>query len=362
MKKITCFTSNLSGGGDEHQLVLLSNFLAEKGYDVTIVTYNNIPDHYILDNRIKRVKLDVDGKPNLLKQWVISRYFGKLKTDCIISFRADPNFILLIPMLFTREPKIIVSERNTTITPSRRESINYNYLYNRANYIVPNSYTQENFLRKLGKKWADRVITITNYTDVNEYTPKGIPDNDDCILIGIFSRIFPQKNYERFCEMLSLLKQQTIRKFKVIWYGDKKEGEFLKGSLHIHKLIEQYDIGDVIEVREAVNNVSGLMGQFHAMCLPSLYEGFSNAISEYICSGKVVLCSDVSDNHIMVHNGENGLLFDPKDISSMCSAFLNFFELSDEQIKEMGHRSRLIAETLFNRDRFVNSYIDLIEK
>ena len=84
MKKITCFTSNLSGGGAEHQLVQLSNFLAEVGYEITIVTYNNIPDHYVLDNRIKRVQLNVDGKPNFLKQWIISRYFWGLKTDCIV--------------------------------------------------------------------------------------------------------------------------------------------------------------------------------------------------------------------------------------------------------------------------------------
>jgi len=38
MKRITCFTSNLTGGGAEHQLTILSNLLAEKGYDVTIVT------------------------------------------------------------------------------------------------------------------------------------------------------------------------------------------------------------------------------------------------------------------------------------------------------------------------------------
>lgn len=361
MKKITCFTSNLSGGGAEHQLVQLSNFLAEVGYEITIVTYNNIPDHYVLDNRIKRVQLNVDGKPNFLKQWIISRYFWGLKTDCIISFRADPNFILLIPMFFTRKPKIIVSERNTTITPTKREAINYNYLYNRASYIVPNSYTQEFFLRSLKKKWADRIVTITNYTDINEYTPKGTPSDYETLMIGVFSRIFPQKNYARFCEMLSRLKQQTKRKFKVIWYGDKKEGEFAKGSMHIHRLIEQYDITDVIEVKTAVTNVASLMGQFHVMCLPSLYEGFSNAISEYICCGKLVLCSDVSDNHVMVHEGKNGFLFDPNRVDSMCDAFLRLFSLSAEQIVEMGKQSRIIAEDLFDKKKFINSYINLIE-
>ena len=71
MKRITCFTSNLTGGGAEHQLTILSNLLAEKGYDVTIVTYNNIPDHYVLDKRIKRILLNVDGKNNIIKQLII---------------------------------------------------------------------------------------------------------------------------------------------------------------------------------------------------------------------------------------------------------------------------------------------------
>ena len=64
----------------------------------------------------------------------------------------------------------------------------------------------------------------------------------------------------------------------------------------------------------------------------------------------------------MVHSGENGYLFDPMDISSMCRAFLNFFELNDVQMKDMGNKSRYIAETLFDKNRFVNSYIRLIEK
>ena len=46
MKRITCFTESLGGGGAEHQMVILAGFLAEDGYDVTLVTYASIPDHY----------------------------------------------------------------------------------------------------------------------------------------------------------------------------------------------------------------------------------------------------------------------------------------------------------------------------
>lgn len=361
MKKIICFTSNLSGGGAEHQMSILANLLVERNYDVTIVTYNTLPDHYILDSRIKRVRLDVDGKGGIVKQLIISRYILSAKADCVISFRSTPNFILLWPLLFRPFLKVIVSERNVTLKPNTRERINYNFLYHRANYIVPNSHTQNHYLKKLDKAWKDRVVTITNYTDLNEFVPVECKISDEVIQIGIFARIFPQKNYERFCEMLSLLKQRTKRKFMVHWYGDKREGKHFLGSNHIHKLIEELQISDVLQVHEAVKNVSHMMCDFHAMCLPSLFEGFSNSISEYICCGKVVLCSDVSDNSTMVREGINGFLFNPYDVESMCLAFERFFSLSCSQITEMEQNSRNIAEELFDKERFIQSYISLIE-
>lgn len=99
MKRITCFTSNLTGGGAEHQLTILSNLLAEKGYDVTIVTYNNIPDHYVLDKRIKRILLNVDGKNNIIKQLIISKFFLHIRLIvssviglCQISYCCSPFY------------------------------------------------------------------------------------------------------------------------------------------------------------------------------------------------------------------------------------------------------------------------------
>lgn len=361
MKKITCFTANLTSGGAEHQMVILANLLVDRGYDVTIVTYNDLPDHYAPDIRVKRIRLNLKGN-GLVKQWKACKFFWRLHTDCIISYRSTPNFIMLLPMILKSGPKIIAGERNTTIVPNEREKVNYRLLYRRAAYIVPNSFTQASYLSSLGKSWGKRVIPIINYTDVEEFTPKPSPDDVDVIKIGVFSRIFPQKNYERFCQMLYVLKQRTDRRFKVYWYGDRHEGEYLVGSQHIRQLISKYDIEDVIEVKQAIKNVAERMADFHVMCLPSLFEGFSNSLSEYICCGKPVLCSDVSDNSTMVHDAENGFLFNPQDVESMCSAFLRFFDLPKEKIVEMGHKSRMIAEELFDKEKFIQSYINLIEE
>ena len=63
----------------------------------------------------------------------------------------------------------------------------------------------------------------------------------------------------------------------------------------------------------------------------------------------------------MVHDGVNGFLFAPTDVNSMCDAFCKFFQLTQNQIIEMGVNSRQIAETLFDKDNFINSYVRLIE-
>ena len=142
------------------------------------------------------MSLNVDGKSNIVKQLIIAKFFLTHKADCIISYRSVPNFILLLPLYFTKTPKIIVSERNTTIVPNFREKINYNILYKRANHIVPNSHTQAKYLLSLNKVWKDRITTITNYTDIDKFSIKSIPDSTDIIKIGVFARIFPQKNYD----------------------------------------------------------------------------------------------------------------------------------------------------------------------
>ena len=360
MKHITCFTANLGRGGAEHQIVLLSNLLAERGYDVTLVTYNTIPDEFELHPYIRRIRLDVEG--NLIKkELIISRFFLRHETDCIISYRSTPNFIMLLAMVLRKKPKIICSERNTTIIPNIKEKINYNYLYKRAAYIVPNSYSQARYLKGLGKSWSDRIVPITNYTELDKYVPAPNPPLEDVMLFGVIARIFPQKNYERFCQMLAVLKKNAKRPFKVIWYGDRQDGDHSKGSTHIRQLINELDIDDVIEVRPAILDVVEAMSQFHVMCLPSLYEGFSNSLSEYICCGKPVVCSAVSDNSLMVHEGENGYLFDPTRIDSMSDAFQRILAASQEDLDEMGKSSRRIAEELFDQEAFVDKYIALIE-
>ncbi len=371
MKRVTCFTESLGGGGAEHQMVILAGMLADKGYDVSLVTYATLPDHYSTPLGVKRV--DIGGtriKGRKLKATVkllkCFHYFLWAKTDCIVAYRQCANLRVLPPMFFRSRKKVrvICSDRNTSLFVSFKHKILLNYLYKRADYIVPNSKTETEFIAQHKPQLVPKLQTIHNFTDLQQFAVSSMPEKLDIIKVAIFSRYSSQKNPVGFAKAMKELKRRTSQQFEVHWYGAQMgaNGGYDNDYLIAKQAVNDYGIVDVVKLIPAVKNPAALMGDYHVVCLPSRYEGFSNSVAEGICSGKPMLVSDVSDNSVMVHEGENGFLFDPNDTDSICNAFLHFFSLSYDEILRMAVKSRDIAESLFDKDFFIKQYMELIEK
>lgn len=363
-KDVICFTESLAGGGAEHQIILLAGMLKEKGYNVTMATYADVPDHYDLPEGVDRVVI-APHKKQFLKFLAVFKYFLNTKADCVISYRKMCNIRALIPLFFRRIPiKMICSERNfTTGKPDFSRRLMTKVLYKKANYIVPNSTSQTEYMKKENPKNASKLRTIYNYTDLEHFCMSPIPVNQDSVRIVVFGRYSKQKNPIRFAEAIASLKEKVGCCFEVDWYGSQSGTNqgFNDEYLQVKECVERLKVGNVLHLKPAVKDPSLLMGNYHAACLPSLYEGFSNSIAEAISSGKPMLVSDVSDNSVMVHDGVNGFLFNPTNIDSICNAFSRFLSLTMEERQKMSMESRRIAEELFDKDLFVQQYIDLIE-
>ena len=370
MKRITCFTESLCGGGAEHQMVILAGLLAEKGYDVTLVTYASIPDHYEIPQGVRRIDIGatrVRGKALVAFMKILKcfHYFLFLNTDCIIAYRQCAN-LRVLPPLFIRSKKkikVICSDRNVSTRLRFRHKLLLNWLYRRADFIVPNSKTQLDFIVSHKPQLQPKLHNIHNYTDLQQFKISDIPADLSIIKIAIFARYSAQKNPIGLAKAIYELKKRTSHPFEVHWYGAQRDekGDYNNEYLNIKKTAEELGIEDVLLLYPAVKNPASLMGNYHAACLASIYEGFSNSIAEGICCGKPMLVSDVSDNSQMVYDGENGFLFDPKQTDSIVESFMKFFHLSHEEMCRMGQRSREIAEDLFDKKHFIQQYVDLIE-
>ena len=362
VKNITCFIASLSSGGAEHQLVELARLLCCKGYVVKIVTFADEADHYDVSASIQRVRL-AEGKSKLKKVLTIFFYFLFLKTDCVISYGQRDNVFCLLSLLFRPRVKVIAGERSFTAgKPSIYEKLLISFLYYRAAYIVPNSFSQKKYILTKKPNWKNKVQTIINYTNLEKYAACYLPKNE-ILHIGIFARYTKGKNYDRFALMVKNLREKTSISFKIDWYGNKnyKNNDLNPEYIKFEKLLKEYGIEDVLHLNNHIKNVIEIIPQFDVICLPTLWEGFSTSIAEGICCGMPMLVSNVSDNGVMVHDGVNGFLFDPTNVDDMCSAFLRFFALTAEERKQMGIESRKIAESLFAGEQFIDSYINLIE-
>lgn len=362
MKHISFFITSLSSGGAEHQLVQLAEYLLEKRYEVDVVTFADMSDHYKTSEKVSRVRI-AEGKNKLIKLLAIYWYFLNVRTDVVISFGQRASLLCLGPLFFRSKIKVICGERNFTVgEPSKSERMLWGGLYKRANWIVPNSYSQGRYMFSRYKKLESKIVTIINYTDINKYQFSDYPSHSP-LNVSLFCRYNKQKNYEIFAKAVKLFYEKHGGKMHFDWYGDThiKDKTFNPDYLKFVELLKQFDLEEVVTLHGKTDQVAQIMKESDAICLPSIFEGFSNTLSEAICCGKIVLASDVSDNSVMVHDGENGFLFNPYDIEDMVRAFERLLELPSDERKSMAQNSRSIAESIFNRKVFVDKYIELIE-
>ncbi len=363
MKQIVFFDACLTRGGAERQASLLMNMLIEKGYLVTLTTFEDSEDCYPLSDKIVRKRLALN-KPRLVKMLSIFHYLLHVKADVVFAFSQRLSVLAIPPLLFRPKVKLISGERNCTVVQKIWEKILIKTrIYKRSDFIVSNSYAQVRYLKNEMPSISSKLRTITNYTDLSKYAFHPMPNNEH-LQIGLFCRYEWQKNFHGLVEAVHRLELtgNTVN-YHIDWYGRKS---FSNPKLQTYfqegvDLIKKYDLEDRFTLHDNTDRVADLIPQYDVLCLPSFHEGFSNSLSEYICCGRPVLCSDVSDNSIMVHDGENGFIFNPNNIDDITNAFIKFFALNKAQRVRMGERSREIAEKLFDANRFINDYIEIIE-
>lgn len=84
------------------------------------------------------------------------------------------------------------------------------------------------------------------------------------------------------------------------------------------------------------------LGSWYQACevfvFPTLEDNWGNVITEAITFGKAVLCSKYAGTHELVHHGENGFIFEPRDIEELAQLMLTLIE-SPELVEKFGRKS-----------------------
>lgn len=357
MKKIACFTDSLGSGGAQRQLVGLACLLKEQGYDVEVILYHDLPFYkHILDSSGIKNFVIASGCKLPIRLWKLLNFFRNNKYDVVIAYQAMPSLIACILRLFLKWDKLIVSERNTTQNLEFRERLKF-LLYRMADYIVPNSYSQQNFIIEHYPHLESKVKTITNFVDVEKFCPCSEKNINPFPIVLSVARIMRQKNVLNYIMAVKRVKDKGY-KFRVKWVGANLQDEYYRECC---RLIEELRIDDVFEFHNATTTIVNEYRNAEIFCLPSIYEGFPNVICEAMACGLPVICGDVCDNAHIVSDNENGILFNPYNVESIANAVEKALLFDSTQYHNFAINNRAKAIKRFTSKQFIGSYVKLID-
>lgn len=363
MKNILLFIDNLGAGGAQRQFVGLASLLQEKGYHVKVVTYYDQP-FYLPILQQHNIPYECFHIHSYLSIFHLMKSILRFQADVLISYQTDPNILACICRWFIKI-KLIVSERNTNTTTTTKDKITF-WLYRWANYVVPNSYSQGEYIAKEFTCLRSKIRVISNFVDINHFSCTLTQRNIHTPLkILVVASVKPSKNTKLFIEALNKVIEKGYR-LQVEWYGiNSKENELPEYNRYVQEcidLVKKLQLTQYIRLLPKTFDIREKYMEADVFCLPSLFEGTPNVICEAMACQLPILCSDVCDNSRFVIKGVNGLLFIPTNVDDISETIIKFIQLSDVEKYKMGKESRRRAEQVCSMTDFIRKYVELIEK
>lgn len=358
MKRVLCLIDSFGPGGAQRQMVGLASFLKERGYDVITACY--------YDNRFFVGKLLSDGVPYVFikkargvffRIWYVARFICRIKPDVLISYLETPSVCACIAHFFIHRFRLIVSERNTTQHTGLKEIIRFT-LFRMADYVVPNAFTQADYIRNRFPVLTNKIVTIPNFVDLQHFTPLNRRKRREVPEILVAATIWGSKNTLGFVDAVALLKERGYN-FHISWYG--KDITHLDYFSQCQEKINRLGVEGFLEMKEKTANIKEKYQAADFFCLPSFYEGTPNVICEAMACGLPIACSDICDNSRYVEEEVNGFLFDPHNVSSIADAIEHLLLLDESEYLAFCQNSRSRAEEKMSKEVFVQSYIALID-
>ena len=359
--RIALLIDHLGAGGAQRQITGLAAMLKERGVDVTIYTYFPISFY---DTQLQQSGVDcklIEGADNHRKRFFrLRKTLLSARPDVVVAYLDTPCILACLVRYFGGKFKLIVSERNTTQAFTLKERVKF-WLYRKADYIVPNSYAQGEWVKRFFPAYKEKTVVIPNFVDLQKFAFHGERHRNTKAVILVVASVWASKNTKGFIEAVRLLAERR-KDFVVKWFGLNLETNIQLNKNYMEdclRLIGEYGLAEHVVLLPKTKDIDEEYRKADFFCLPSFYEGTPNVLCEAMASSLPVVCSKVCDNPRYVNEGENGFLFDPHDAREMADKLDAALSLTDTQYVGYCTKSRSVAEERMSEHAFVNKYLSL---
>ncbi|MCW2257106.1 glycosyltransferase involved in cell wall biosynthesis [Providencia alcalifaciens] len=362
MKTVLIYLPNLNCGGAESVTVRLANFLADNGYSVKLVT--SIGDGVlkdILNSKLEYIPL------NLKNQWLtlfkMPFILKKIKPDIIFTTMKESCFIMILSKyLAYSNAKVIIREANTVSLQLKEE---YKFTQKIKNNLIKISYRFSDKIIALSDeikidlirsfKISKEITVIPNPINFEkmELATKAPVDtnlylNEDLLKLVTVARFYPQKNHLFMVEAISAYIKQHGN---VKWYlvGDGPLQHEIKAK------VNNLGISNNVIFMGFQKNPIAIVNACDIFVLPSLYEGFSNALLEAAALNKKIMVSDAQTTSVAFLNKlKVGAFYKNNNIDDFCS------KLKSLSIEKENHEISRRMQNTYSESSVFNSYMMLM--
>lgn len=351
MKKIVLFTGSMGRGGAERVISILSNYLSERGWDVTIIMLlHDITDGYSLDERVKIInflpKSPISTPKKILRNIKLVRaYIKKEKPDVAVSFMAQN---ILISGIACRglNIKFIASER---IDPAK---VKRNMAYKK---VLENIYRKANkviFQTKRAKEYFNTEIQKNSVIIGNPVSVSCLAEDNPKKKIVTAGRLTTQKNHKMLIEAFGQLAGK-YSDYCLEIYGEGPCREELE------KQIQEKGLHERVFLKGSSNKLHECICDSQIFVLSSDFEGLSNALIEAMMMGIPCISTDCAGSDEVIENGKNGLLVPVGNGQELRNAIEKLIEDADLR-KKISENGKKRAE-IFKTENIIEKWMDVIE-
>ena len=358
--KLTWVISSLCAGGAEGVMTALTNGLAGRGHEVTVLTLDDgfTPPALPLSKKIVHRPLGLAGwstgpvqavRSNLNRISALRRAVETTIPDVVVSFMDTTNILCLLAV--GRDRPVVVSER---VNPARYHispvwAALRRMSYRRAASVVIQT---SDVARRLPIALRNRCVTIPN--PISPCRP-GMPSTEiNCPAIAAMGRFEPQKGFDLLLHAFSLVAEK-FPKWKLVLFGRGTERPRLE------TLRDELRLQDRVLFPGFSATPHADLAQAEVFALSSRFEGFPNALCEAMACGLAVVATDCpSGPSAIIHDGENGLLVPSENVEALAESLTRL--MADSKLRNrLGIRASEVVER-FGMEKILDMWEDLLRR
>ena len=334
--KILKFLTMFAVGGTERQFVYLTKGLDRSRFDISVGCLSRegefLKEIEAMNVPVSEYRINSLYSPRMLRgQWRFAQDLRHAGVRLVHAYGFYPN-VFSVPAARLAGCVTIASVRDTGVFTSqvKLKTFSQKTACQLADRVIANSAAVRNWLVSLGVDGSHievipNGIVIPARTESKRDFPirRELGIDLQAPVVAVVSRLNPGKGVEYFLNaVVNVSKRFPTARFLIV--GASYFDPAYKPALE--KLAVDLNLKDRVIFTGERNDVSKLLHEVDLSVLPSLSEGFSNALLEAMAAGLPVVATNVGGNPEIVQDGGTGFLVPARDAAGLSHAMIRILE------------------------------------